>query len=90
MLTLEKKNKQFDKRKQDWLVQKFGLCQLQRLDAIQAVPLVYSSSKKKEYKKRLCLQGNKVDKKILNFIFKLSFLYCYKQVAPQIGTIKDF
>ena len=27
---------QFDEREKDWLVQKFGLRQLQRLDAIQA------------------------------------------------------
>ena len=29
---------QFDERKQDWLVQKFGLRPLQRLEAIQAEP----------------------------------------------------
>ena len=35
MDTRTKKN-QFDERKQDWLVQKFGLWQPQRFDAIQA------------------------------------------------------
>ena len=29
---------QFDERKQDWLVQKFGLRRLQRIDVIQAEP----------------------------------------------------
>ena len=37
MLTLEK-NKQFDERKKEWLVQKFGLRRHQRFDVIQAEP----------------------------------------------------
>ena len=46
---------QFEERKQDWLVQKFMLRWLQRLDAIQAETLVSPLSQ--ETKRRLCLQG---------------------------------
>ena len=35
----------FDERKQDWLVQKFGLRRLQRVDAIQAEPSVKKKTK---------------------------------------------
>ena len=46
---------QFEERKQDWLVQKFMLRWLQRLDAIQAETLFFPLSQ--ETKRRLCLQG---------------------------------
>ena len=46
---------QFDEREQDWLVQKFGLLQLQRLDAIQAeTPFLLVDQ---EDKRRLSWQG---------------------------------
>ena len=44
---------QFDKRKQDGLVQKFGLRWLQRVDMIQAEPLFLLLSKKKQQKEAL-------------------------------------
>ena len=55
MVSLEKKH-QFDKRKQDWLVQKFGLLWLQKLDTIQAEsPLLHLIQE--EDKRRLFLPG---------------------------------
>ena len=55
MVPLEKKN-QFDKRKRDWLVQKFGLLWLQKLDTIQAEsPLLHLMQE--EDKIRLFLPG---------------------------------
>ena len=55
MVPLEENN-QFDKRKRDWLVQKFGLLWLQKLDTIQAEsPLLHLIQE--ENKRRLFLPG---------------------------------
>ena len=45
------KKKQFDERKRDWLVQKFGLRWLQRLDAVQEEPSFFLLDQEENKKK---------------------------------------